>query len=79
MAENNLEFVPAELRERTQWVHWKVEKRGGLPTKVPVLTRHAWSRAKSNDPKTWSRFKTAVEKLTSYVEGVGYVFAKQQD
>ncbi len=70
--------IPEELRSRPRWVLWRLEERGGRGTKVPYMP--TGTRAKSDDPRTWSPFEMALDCLTrnptSYT-GLGYVFAKQ--
>jgi hypothetical protein len=67
--------VPAELRERRQWVAWATEDRDGNPTKVPYRADGA-GRASSTDPGTWSSFGEAVDAADWLsMDGVGYVFA----
>lgn len=67
--------VPAELRERPQWVGWKEETRDGKPSKVPVNPRTGAS-AKTDDASTWSRFEAACTwfESTPYAMGIGFVF-----
>ena len=74
--------IPAELRERRQWVCWKLEPRPGQekPTKVPY---NSDGRAKTTDGKglpgsasgTWMTFSDAVAlcERKSY-SGIGFVF-----
>jgi putative DNA primase/helicase len=67
--------VPAELRERAQWVVWRAQERDGKTTKVPYRADGA-GRASSTDPATWSTYDAAVaasEALSA--DGIGYVFA----
>ncbi len=64
--------VPAELRERDQWVCWKLEHNAqGKLTKVPY---HAGTgaRASTTDPTTWTSFDRAVAASSRY-SGIGYV------
>ncbi len=73
-----LQAVPQELRDRKQWVAWKLEKRDGEDTtKVPYSTRGYLAR--SNDPKTWTGFHDALKFVTRYRQdysGVGFVLSK---
>lgn len=74
--EPQLERIPAELRERAQWVVWRYEKdRNGKWTKVPCNAQTG-ARASSTDPKTWATFDGAAQayKRGGY-DGVGFVFA----
>lgn len=68
------ESVPAELRERPQWVCWRYKRVDGTWTKVPVAAlggirsegEHknklftAGNSASSTDPATWARFDIAL-------------------
>ena len=68
--------IPAELRERPQWVCWRQEQRGGKPTKVPV-DAHNGELASSTGPASWSTFEDArgaVSRLSC--NGVGFVFSE---
>ncbi len=68
--------IPAELRERPQWVAWKYVDRGGKPTKVPITC--TGRNAKSDDAATWGAFdeaRAAVERFE--LEGTGYVFSAE--
>jgi hypothetical protein len=66
--------IPAYLRERPQWVCWSYQEREGKWTKVPI-DPNSGRKAKSNDPRTWTDFDTA---LAAYkgrkLDGIGYVF-----
>jgi hypothetical protein len=71
----SFDAIPAELRERPQWVTWKLEKRDGRSTKVPYRADGA-GRASSTDPSTWATFENALDATESLnMDGVGYVFA----
>jgi putative DNA primase/helicase len=72
----NVEAVPLELRERKQWVCFKLEQRDRKQTKVPYQT-NGHTRASTTDPTTWSTFDDAVIAAThgDGGDGVGYVFA----
>jgi len=68
--------VPAELRERPQWVAWQWERREEKWTKVPVNARTG-QRAASDDPATWTDFDTArmYAATRTNIAGIGYVFS----
>jgi hypothetical protein len=77
--EPQFEQIPAELRERSQWVVWRYVLDGKKWTKVPFNA--AGGPAKSNDRETWGSFECAT---LAYQEayggnraydGIGYVFA----
>ena len=65
--------IPAELRERPQWVVWSAETRDGKTTKVPYRA-DLRGRASSTDPATWSTFDAALV-ATKAADGIGYVFS----
>jgi hypothetical protein len=70
----SFERIPAELRERDQWVPWRYEERDGKRTKVPRCADGG--PASSIDPATWATFQhalAAVEPLEC--DGIGYVFS----
>jgi hypothetical protein len=72
------ENVPAELRERDQWVCWGYERRHGKWTKIPV-DPGTGRLAKSTDPKTWGTFDEALAYYRAHrstIDGIGYVFSE---
>jgi len=72
----NVDAIPAELRERPQWVVWRALERQGRITKVPYRA-DGNGRASSTDPATWATFDQAVagaDALTA--DGIGYVFSQ---
>lgn len=74
----DLPKVPTVLKGAAQWVCWRVERRDGKPTKVP-LDPETGEYASVADPATWRDFATA---LTQYqrvadVAGVGFVFCEE--
>jgi putative DNA primase/helicase len=71
----NLNCLPEELRQRRQWVVWKLEERDGKPTKVPYIAGGS-GKASSTDSLTWRSFKKAVQALeTGRYNGIGFVFS----
>ncbi len=75
LTEQNITRVPADLRERPQWVGWRAEQRDGKPTKVPYNARTG-ARASSTDPSTWSTFAEAQHACGSgQYDGIGFVVA----
>jgi putative DNA primase/helicase len=70
--------IPAELRDRAQWVVWVYHQRGDKWTKVP-LTPGRSGQAKTDDPSTW---RPCDEARAAYdrggLPGVGYVFSKKR-
>lgn len=63
----------AELAQRRQWVCWRLEKREGKPTKVPVQPNGIL--AATDNPRTWSGYEEVVEAATRNGWGIGYVFS----
>ena len=69
-----LENIHEELRQRPQWLVWKLEERDGKLTKVPYIAGGV-GRAKSTDLLTWRTFEEAVQALeTGRYSGLGFVF-----
>lgn len=67
--------IPQQLRDLEQWVLWKYEQRDGRWTKVPYSSRG--QRAKSNDPTSWSDFRTVErEYKKGGYDGIGIVLAE---
>ena len=72
---HNLDCLPEELRQRHQWVVWKLEERDGKPTKVPYIAGGS-GKASSTDSLTWRSFEEAVQALeTGRYNGIGFVFS----
>ncbi len=72
-----LDLIPAELKERGQWLVWRYEQRKGNKTKVPY-SPHTRSMASVDDPATLSSFDQAVktwQQSRGHYHGIGYVFA----
>ena len=83
--------IPAELRERPQWVVWRLEYREGMPkpTKTPYIPRPNSGKANVIKPETWGTFEEAISAPLTSVEpvdpdtpisktgytGIGYVFS----
>lgn len=70
------ENIPAELKERNQWVLWKVVERKGKPTKVPFQCNGF--EAESDNKATWNTFaavRTIYSRNPSAWAGIGYMFA----
>jgi putative DNA primase/helicase len=75
--EELLDNIPEELRQRPQWVVWKLEKRSGedKPTKVPYIAGGV-GRADTTDLMTWRTFEEAAQALeTGRYNGIGFVFS----
>lgn len=70
-----LDNIPEELRQRRQWLVWKLEQRDGKPTKIPYIAGGV-GKASSTDSLTWRTFDEAVQALrTSRYDGIGFVFS----
>jgi putative DNA primase/helicase len=65
--------VPAVMKEKSQWVRWKLEPgANGKPTKIPYQINGA--KASSTNPNTWTDYRTAVEGVKiNGSGGVGFV------
>lgn len=67
--------IPQALKDRTQWVAWRAEQRGGKWTKVPINPQTG-ERADSTDPATWGTFVAALAHADKHkLPGIGYVFS----
>jgi NrS-1 polymerase HBD domain len=62
--------VPLALRERPQWVVWRLEERDGKPTKVPYVARPPLNRASSGTRKRWPASATDSATWRTYLEAV---------
>lgn len=70
------ENIPEKLKGLKRWVVWKGEKREGKTTKIPYNAKNS-NMAKSNDPETWTGFKTAFNAYKSNgFDGIGFVLSK---
>jgi putative DNA primase/helicase len=72
--------IPDELRDRRQWVCWRLEERDGSWTKVPyVALVNGARRASSTDLLSWRTFDFAIEAFENSdappYDGIGYVFS----
>ncbi len=71
-----LNKIPAEMRDRPQWVCWRLEARDGKPTKIP-FDAVTGKPASSTDPQTWHSFTEAVTAMErGGYSGIGFVFSK---
>lgn len=69
--------IPHEVREIPNWVNWKLVKRGGKDTKIPI-DPSTGRAAKSNDPSTWSTFEKALDRFSEGgVTGLGFCFTEE--
>ena len=70
----DLGSIPDSLKKRRQWVLWKLEQREAKLTKVPYQTNG--SKARSNDPTTWSDFLTCQKTFEAGgFSGIGFAFS----
>jgi primase-polymerase (primpol)-like protein len=72
----NPNLIPQELRDRRQWVVWRLKKRDGKSTKVPFRARNTKREASSTDPKSWGGFDEALAAFLrdKTLDGIGFVF-----
>ena len=72
------DIIPAELKDREQWVVWRYQKKGDKWTKVPFNARTG-KHASTADQETWASFAQAWKaykaKKNGYA-GIGFVFTK---
>jgi putative DNA primase/helicase len=70
-----LENIPEEMRQRPQWLVWKLEERDGKLMKVPYIAGGV-GKADTTDLMTWRTFEEAVQALeTGRYNGIGFVFS----
>jgi putative DNA primase/helicase len=68
--------IPAELRERPQWICWAEQERNGKSTKIPKRP-DGRGNAKANDMATWDSFEAAVAAAREREHwGIGFVFSE---
>jgi predicted P-loop ATPase len=58
-----------DLESEPRWVAWRIETRGGKPTKVPYAPQVG--RAKADDPSTWGTRAEAETRAAKIVNGQG--------
>ena len=63
--------VPAELKQRRQWLVWREEIRDDKPTKVPYQV--TGKKAQSNNASTWTDYATVCKHQERF-DGIGFVF-----
>jgi primase-polymerase (primpol)-like protein len=74
----NATALPTEMRERRQWVAWKLIKRkqDKKPTKIPYNPATG-TNASTTDPTTWGTIDQALDRLSQGgYDGIGFVFAE---
>lgn len=72
---DNFNNIPIELRNLSQWVLWRKEKRDGKPTKVPYQVNSKMAQA--NNSNTWATFEEVVEVYQQGgYNGIGFMFSK---
>jgi primase-polymerase (primpol)-like protein len=65
---------PHELRNRRQWVCWRLERRKGKATKIPITPRTG-ANASTDDSSTWGTFDEALAGVQRFrCQGIGFVF-----
>jgi len=68
--------IPDTLRERDNWVCWRIEVRDGNRTKIPI-DPHTGSKARSDDPETWGTFAEAGEHAArDDMDGIGLMLSE---
>ena len=66
--------VPAELKQRRQWLVWREEIRVDKPTKVPYQVNG--KKAQSNNASTWTDYATVCKHQERF-DGIGFVFTEE--
>lgn len=73
------ENIPVALKERPQWVCWKMVPGEPKPRKVPMSARTG-REARTNDPSTWAKFSLAADyfhRNKDCLNGLGFVFSEE--
>jgi len=69
--------IPGVLKDRVQWVVWRLVQRDGKNAKIPYNPRNPARNASSTDAKTWGTFEEAVQTYQDHgFAGIGFVFSK---
>lgn len=72
------EFIPSTLKQRCQWVVFRLEIRNGKSTKIPYSSANPSNYANVTDSHTWSTYGEAVQAMQKNdVNGIGFVFARE--
>ena len=70
--------IPLELKKAGRFVNWRIHERSGSrkPTKIPYSPLHPGTKARMDDPSTWSDFFRAVSvaQNSDWNLGIGFVF-----
>lgn len=70
----DLDKIPNALKQRDQWVLWRLEGRDGDLTKVPYSV--GGTKAKANDSATWCSFDAVVSEFNrGEYTGIGFEFS----
>jgi putative DNA primase/helicase len=70
-----VEYIPAVLKVRPQWIGWHYAWRAGKRTIIPT-DPGTGRKARSNDPTTWGGFLEVLECCQRCrLDGIGFVFA----
>lgn len=72
---NDHDAIPAELKALRNWVCYRLEVREGTPKPTKVPYSPSGSKARANDPSTWSTFEVCVAAAsTRDFDGIGFEF-----
>jgi len=78
LSDEQTNVIPSELKNRSQWVCWRYEKRGDKRTKAPIDSKSNGKLvyARTNDPATWDTFDAALATCEHHqLDGIGFCFA----
>ena len=67
------DLIPQELKERNQWIVWRMIQKQGRDVKVPFQPNGI--PARTDEPATWHTFEDCVAVVGKY-SGLGYVFSE---
>jgi len=75
----NYDKIPENLKTRTQWIVWKLEKTiDGKTTKIPYIPKGGYlKKASTTNPLHWNTFEMAVKYCENRkMSGIGFVFTQ---
>ena len=77
--ESKYSKIPLEIKRTRRWVGYKIEIRDNKKTKIPY-NAITGSKAKSNDPDTWTTFSTAINGTIKYgLDGIGFMLGEDKE
>jgi DNA polymerase I-like protein with 3'-5' exonuclease and polymerase domains len=76
LTETQIKNIPKELKEKDQWVGFKLEDRGGDKFEKIPINPHTGKNASTSDVNTWGSFDETLERVKKDdLPGAGFVFS----